>query len=683
MTYRGIRFGLAFMVVATVHGLNTMVEKLASDADGNTANHVLTIAGDVRFPGDYAAIVTRGFNGAIPGPLFRMDPGETLDITLVNNLDPAHSKECSEVNGEFCETSVTNLHTHGLHVSSMGAGSDGYAKHSDNIFAKVLPNESTEYSFTIPDYHMGGTHWYHPHHHHATALQAGGGAVGMLIVNDPPGYLPEPYASMPEVPLFLSAHNLNTLQAMAISSESVLLEDAADVANANGLATNLFLVNGEIQPTKSITENTWYRFRMVFAAVEQSLELVLRSATGAVCELQLLAKDGVYLPEIPRPITDVVMYPGARADVAIRCTCGAGDDCTAVLGTDDARRRSRRLGRGGRHLLMRGPAGRGAPADAGAGLVENVDFLLLNIERSETAISVALPMIVLQRPCYLVDLQDVDVDANAQGQLNLGGGARVVQWNGVGQSMTYDNVHRNGATMEEWPAITTFTTGSVYEIEVTGANAHPLHIHVNPFQISSMPADMYNNGYFKVGDWHDTLLLSDMGGGANTVSVRVHTDVFPGKAVVHCHILEHEDEGMMAWIDIVGAEGATFDDAESIDHTCYRSAYSVTTGSSSPTSSPSPVASSSPAASSSPSASPQPSSVAPTPAPPGPTGPTSPASSPAPSGSTGSSSPAPSGSTGPFSPAPSPAPEPLPSCRQCMQSSKRRLLFAAGRLPCC
>ena len=65
-----------------------------------------------------------------------------------------------QVNGEFCETSVTNLHTHGLHVSSMGAGSDGYAKHSDNIFAKVLPNESTEYSFTIPDYHMGGTHWY-------------------------------------------------------------------------------------------------------------------------------------------------------------------------------------------------------------------------------------------------------------------------------------------------------------------------------------------------------------------------------------------------------------------------------------------------------------------------------------------------------------------------------------------
>jgi len=44
--------------------------------------------------------------------------------------------------------------------------------------------------------------------------------------------------------------------------------------------------------------------------------------------------------------------------------------------------------------------------------------------------------------------------------------------------------------------------------------------------------------------------------------------------VVHCHILEHEDEGMMAWIDIVGTEGDTFDDAESVDGACYRSAYS-------------------------------------------------------------------------------------------------------------
>ena len=55
------------------------------------------------------------------------------------------------------------------------------------------------------------------------------GAAGMLIVDDPPGYLPDVYANMEEKLLFLSGHNLNTLQTMAQSSQSVLLEDAVTV----------------------------------------------------------------------------------------------------------------------------------------------------------------------------------------------------------------------------------------------------------------------------------------------------------------------------------------------------------------------------------------------------------------------------------------------------------------------
>ena len=52
------------------------------------------------------------------------------------------------------------------------------------VALKVEPEHTGTYSFTVPSYHMGGTHWYHPHHHGATALQAGGGAAGLLIVED-------------------------------------------------------------------------------------------------------------------------------------------------------------------------------------------------------------------------------------------------------------------------------------------------------------------------------------------------------------------------------------------------------------------------------------------------------------------------------------------------------------------
>jgi hypothetical protein len=124
--------------------------------------------------------------------------------------------------------------------------------------------------------------------------------------------------------------------------------------------------------------------------------------------------------------------------------------------------------------------------------------------------------------------------------------------------MTYANTHANGATMADWAPITTFTAGSIYEVTVTGANAHPFHVHVNPYQITAMPETSYSNGYFQIGDWHDTLLIADMGGGrGGDVTVRMLTDTFTGKMVLHCHILAHEDEGMMAFIQIDGSEGAT------------------------------------------------------------------------------------------------------------------------------
>ena len=46
-----------------------------------------------------------------------------------------------------------------------------------------------------------------------------------------------------------------------------------------------------------------------------------------------------------------------------------------------------------------------------------------------------------------------------------------------------------------------------------------------------------------------------------------------GKAVVHCHILEHEDEGMMAWFQIDGTEGTQYAAASTIDSTCYNTYY--------------------------------------------------------------------------------------------------------------
>ena len=57
--------------------------------------------------------------------------------------------------------------------------------------------------------------------------------------------------------------------------------------------------------------------------------------------------------------------------------------------------------------------------------------------------------------------------------------------------------------------------------------------------------DADDTTYFQVGDWHDTIY-----DGSGESTVRFYTDNFVGKMVVHCHVLEHEDQGMMGLYEV-------------------------------------------------------------------------------------------------------------------------------------
>lgn len=67
-------------------------------------------------------------------------------------------------------------------------------------------------------------------------------------------------------------------------------------------------------------------------------------------------------------------------------------------------------------------------------------------------------------------------------------------------------------------------------------------MHVNHVQIVSSETEPLS-GWHQVGDWVDTY------GGTGTV--RFRTDRYTGKVVMHCHLLQHEDEGCMAVSEIV------------------------------------------------------------------------------------------------------------------------------------
>ncbi len=80
---------------------------------------------------------------------------------------------------------------------------------------------------------------------------------------------------------------------------------------------------------------------------------------------------------------------------------------------------------------------------------------------------------------------------------------------------------------------------------------HPFHVHVNPFEVvevlDSEKRPLTEENAFSEYGWHDTLLLRD----GWTYKFRMKYDDFTGQFFQHCHILDHEDLGMMETIEIV------------------------------------------------------------------------------------------------------------------------------------
>ena len=78
----------------------------------------LTLAGtEVELP--TASFWTRAFDGGLPGPTLRARAGDTLRVTYVNDLKDKDNDDRSM--NEMRQVNTSNLHVHGLHVSSRAA----------------------------------------------------------------------------------------------------------------------------------------------------------------------------------------------------------------------------------------------------------------------------------------------------------------------------------------------------------------------------------------------------------------------------------------------------------------------------------------------------------------------------------------------------------------------------------
>ena len=104
--------------------------------------------------------------------------------------------------------------------------------------------------------------------------------------------------------------------------------------------------------------------------------------------------------------------------------------------------------------------------------------------------------------------------------------------------------------------------GNVEEWTITSAAAsHPFHIHVNPFEIVkvldaqgndlSLPGSPDPDYAAMQGTWKDTIFVKK----GLRVILRTRYERYIGEYVLHCHILDHEDQGMMQNVRVLLPDG--------------------------------------------------------------------------------------------------------------------------------
>ena len=106
----------------------------------------------------------------------------------------------------------------------------------------------------------------------------------------------------------------------------------------------------------------------------------------------------------------------------------------------------------------------------------------------------------------------------------------------------------NGKEFGADPNVLRVSLGAVEEWRLSsGGGVHPFHIHVNPFEVIEKTA---NDGIKRY--WRDTIVVTEDNTKDNPVVIPARFDDFPGTSVLHCHSLDHEDQGMMMKVQIDG-----------------------------------------------------------------------------------------------------------------------------------
>lgn len=468
-----------------------------------------------RYRAKLLAGTAASLNTSMLAPIIRVHRGQRIRVDLVNDLPES-----------------TIIHWHGLHVPE---DMDGHPR-----FA-IAPGERYRYEFTVRN--RAGSYWFHPHPHGRTGKQVYAGLAGLFLVSD----VDEAALGLPsgafEMPLVIQDRNFDQNNQLVYPGGAIAAAPQGGgmmggrmgsmmggragmggmMAGMMGVLGDTLLVNGAPDEPR-VVERRAYRIRLFNACNTRTLKL----AWNDMSALHVIASDGGLL-DAPVQRDYVMLAPAERVELwvdfsrwptgaspvlesqAFDTGMGMGSMMRSMMGGDNA------LANGAQFPVCRFKTG--SAAVAGPAMPQRLTPVL--------------------PPQYR---QAVNADSPKVFELTMG----MMRWGINGRSFDMLAASELETVKLDTQEIWEFRNDGDAMMGMT--MPHSMHVHGLQFRvIKRSVSSSHARGYDTVkaglvdGGWKDTVLVMP----GERVRVLMRFEDFTGLFLYHCHMLEHEDIGMM------------------------------------------------------------------------------------------------------------------------------------------
>lgn len=425
---------------------------------------------------------TFGYNGAFLGPTLLMNKGDSVTLHVTNNLP----------------TDVTSVHWHGFHIPAKDDGSP---------FQPIAIGKTWSPSFKIRN--NAGTYWYHPHIHPKTEIQVMKGLAGMIIIRDSAEAtytLPRTY-SKDDFPIIVQTRSFDFFHQIATATH----EDS------------VVMVNGTIHPFLNVPKQI-VRFRLLNGSADRSYNFGLSNNA----DFYVIATDGGLL-EQPYPTKRLALSVGERAEILVDFTNDSIGQQTYLMSYASE--------------LPRGVIGADSVGTSTLVMQEGYyqnplnghDFNLLRLDvvAPTTNPVTTVPTTFAPIPPFSISSVNANQSITFYPDTVTSGKQGYVDGPFIFNHQTFN--------MDSINIITYLNNTEIWTLENKTFVAHPFHIHDIQFlilDINGVPPPPQLKGY------KDVVLVKPF----EKIRFITKFEDFADNNMpymYHCHLLHHEDDGMM------------------------------------------------------------------------------------------------------------------------------------------